>query len=133
VLSFILRRLGVIVLTMLCLTLIVFFLVNLDPNLKKLAIAQTEMRATAEQQESWLQRNGYRQNFFIRYGQWLGVWPKQPVVDPATGEAKPVSRSATNPPSRLSPASCKATSAAPPNTRCQWRKSCFRPWPQPAS
>ncbi len=87
-LSFILRRLGVIALTMLCLTLIVFFLINLDPNLKKLAITQTEMRATAEQQESWLQRNGYRQNFFIRYGQWLGVWPKQPVIDPATGEAK---------------------------------------------
>ena len=87
-LSFILRRLGVIALTMLCLTLVVFFLINLDPNLKKLAITQTEMRATAEQQESWLQRNGYRQNFFIRYGQWLGVWPKQPVIDPATGEAK---------------------------------------------
>lgn len=87
-LSFILRRLGVIALTMLCLTLIVFFLINLDPNLKKLAITQTEMRATAEQQESWLVRNGYRQNFFIRYGQWLGVWPKQPVIDPATGEAK---------------------------------------------
>ncbi|MGE3363670.1 MAG: ABC transporter permease [Rhizobiaceae bacterium] len=88
-LSFILRRLGVIALTMLCLTLVVFFLINLDPNLKKLAITQTEMRATAEQQESWLERNGYRQNFFIRYGQWLGVWPKQPVIDPATGEAKP--------------------------------------------
>jgi len=89
VLSFILRRLGVIALTMVCLTLVVFFLINLDPNLKKLAITQTEMRATAEQQESWLERNGYRQNFFIRYGQWLGVWPKQPVIDPATGEAKP--------------------------------------------
>ena len=41
-------------LTMFCLTLVVFFLVNLDPNLKKLAISQTEMRATAEQLESWL-------------------------------------------------------------------------------
>lgn len=88
-LTFILRRIGLILLTMLCLTLVVFFLINLDPNLKKLAISQTEMRATSEQLESWLQRNGYRQNFFVRYGQWLGVMPKQPVIDPATGEAKP--------------------------------------------
>jgi peptide/nickel transport system permease protein len=89
VLSFIIRRVGAIALTMLCLTLIVFFLVNLEPNLKKLAISQTEMRATSEQLESWLQRNGYRQNFFVRYGQWLGVMQKQPNVDPATGQAVP--------------------------------------------
>lgn len=88
-LSFILKRLGIIGLTMLCLTLVVFFLINLDPNLKKLAISQTEMRATSEQLESWLQRNGYRQNFFVRYGQWLGVMPKQPNIDPATGQAVP--------------------------------------------
>lgn len=88
-LSFIIRRVGAIALTMLCLTLIVFFLVNLDPNLKKLAISQTEMRATSEQLEGWLQRNGYRQNFFVRYGQWLGVVQKQPNVDPATGQTVP--------------------------------------------
>ena len=88
-LSFIIRRVGVIALTMLCLTLIVFFLINLDPNLKKLAISQTEMRSTTEQLESWLARNGYRQNFFVRYGQWLGVLPKQPNIDPATGKAVP--------------------------------------------
>ncbi|GAA4117140.1 ABC transporter permease [Aminobacter aganoensis] len=86
-LSFVMRRLGTMVLTMLCLTLVVFFLINLEPNLKKLAISQTEMRTTAEQLESWLQRNGYRQNFFIRYGQWLGVVQKQPNIDPATGQA----------------------------------------------
>lgn len=88
-LAFILRRLGTMALTMLCLTLVVFFLVNLEPNLKKLAISQTEMRATAVELESWLERNGYRQNFLVRYGQWLGVLPKQPVVDPATGQAVP--------------------------------------------
>jgi peptide/nickel transport system permease protein len=88
-LSFILRRLGVMALTMLCLTLVVFFLVNLEPNLKKLAISQTEQRASAEQLESWLVENGYRQNFFVRYGQWLGVLPKQPNIDPATGKAVP--------------------------------------------
>ncbi|GAA2815418.1 peptide/nickel transport system permease protein [Aminobacter aminovorans] len=88
-LSFITRRLGTMALTMLCLTLVVFFLINLEPNLKKLAISQTEMRTTSDQLESWLQRNGYRQNFFIRYGQWLGVVQKQPNIDPANGQAVP--------------------------------------------
>lgn len=88
-LTFTLRRIGLILLTMLALTLVVFFLVNLEPNLKKLAISQTEMRATSEQLESWLQKNGYRDNFFARYGRWLGVLPKQPNVDPATGAATP--------------------------------------------
>jgi peptide/nickel transport system permease protein len=86
-LQFILRRLGVMALTMLCLTLVVFLLISLEPNLKKLAISQTEARATQEQLDSWLQRNGYRQNFFVRYGQWLGVAQKQPNIDPATGKA----------------------------------------------
>jgi peptide/nickel transport system permease protein len=84
---FVARRLGTIVLTMVCLTIIVFYLINLDPNLKKLAISQTEMHATADQLESWLVKHGYRQNFFARYGQWLGVLPKQPVIDAETGQA----------------------------------------------
>ncbi|MCT8991680.1 ABC transporter permease [Chelativorans sp. SCAU2101] len=88
-LSFIIRRLGVMALTMLCLTLVVFFLINLEPNLRKLAISQLDMRASVEDQERWLQRNGYRQNFFVRYGQWLGVLPKQPNIDPNTGRAVP--------------------------------------------
>src|SRR5215813_11026433 len=88
-LSFILRRLGVIVLTMLCLSFIVFSFVNLDPNLRKLAIFQTEMHASDQELENWLQRNGYRDNFFVRFGRWMGVWSKQPAVDPATGQAVP--------------------------------------------
>lgn len=86
-LSFILRRLGVMALTMVCLSVVVFFLVNLEPNLKKLAIGQLTMRSSAEEIETWLQDNGYRQNFFVRYGQWLGVLQKQPNIDPETGEA----------------------------------------------
>jgi peptide/nickel transport system permease protein len=88
-LTFILRRLGTMVLTMLCLTIVVFYMINLEPNLKKLAISQLDMRTPAEQLESWLVKNGYRENFFIRYGQWLGVVKKQPAVDPATGKATP--------------------------------------------
>jgi len=87
--SFLLRRLGVMLLTMVCLSLVVFFFVNLEPNLKKLAIFQTESRATEQELNNWLERNGYRDNFLIRYGRWIGVAPKQPVRDPSTGQIVP--------------------------------------------
>ena len=87
--AFVLRRLGTMALTMLCLTMIVFFMINLEPNLRKLAISQLDMRSSDEHIESWLTKNGYRQNFFVRYGQWVGVWPKYPSIDPATGKAVP--------------------------------------------
>ncbi|HYB08449.1 MAG TPA: ABC transporter permease [Alphaproteobacteria bacterium] len=87
--SLILRRLGVMLLTMLCLSFIVFFFVNLEPNLRKLAIFETEMRASDQDLENWLQHNGYRDNFFVRFGRWVGVWPKQPAIDPSTGEVVP--------------------------------------------
>ena len=41
---FILRRLGVMILTALCLTFVVFFLTNLGPNLEKLAKTQGNNR-----------------------------------------------------------------------------------------
>ena len=88
-LTFIARRLGVILLTMLCLSLVVFTFVNLEPNLRKLAIFQTEMRASDQDLENWLQRNGYRDNFFIRFSRWVGVWPKEPAKDPTTGQPVP--------------------------------------------
>ncbi len=88
-LKFLVRRLAVMALTMFCLSLVVFFFVNLEPNLKKLAIFQTEMRASQAELDSWLERNGYRDNFFIRYGRWIGVVQQQPVLDPATNQIVP--------------------------------------------
>jgi peptide/nickel transport system permease protein len=88
-LKFLARRLGIIALTMVCLSLVVFFFVNLEPNLKKLAIFNTQQRASAEDLENWLTRNGYRDNFFVRYGRWVGVVQQQPVIDPATGANVP--------------------------------------------
>ena len=85
-LTFILRRLGGMVLTMVCLTLVVFFMVNLEPNLTKLALSQMDMRASRADQEQWLERNGYRQPFLVRYGQWMGVVKKQPIISRATGQ-----------------------------------------------
>ncbi|WP_188676144.1 ABC transporter permease [Neptunicoccus cionae] len=72
---FILRRTGVMILTALCLTFIVFFMTNLHPNLEKLAKTEGNMRMTDEQVESWLVNRGYTQNVFVKYGQWLGVMP----------------------------------------------------------
>lgn len=69
-LMFFVRRLGVMILTMICLTFIVFYLVNLDPNLEKIAKTQGGMRMTDEQVESWLEKNGYREPLLERYGSW---------------------------------------------------------------
>ena len=74
-LMFILRRLGTMILTALCLTFIVFFLTNLPPNLEKLAKSEGNARMTDEQVESWLDKNGYKQPLLVRYGEWLGVVP----------------------------------------------------------
>ncbi|MFO7855988.1 MAG: ABC transporter permease [Paracoccaceae bacterium] len=69
---FVLKRLGVMILTALCLTFVVFFLTNLDPNLEKLAKEQNNMRMTDAQVESWLEREGYRRPLVLRYAEWLG-------------------------------------------------------------
>ncbi|MGI9354321.1 MAG: ABC transporter permease [Rhizobiaceae bacterium] len=72
---FLLKRSGVMLLTALCLTFVVFYLTNLDPNLEKLVKTQLDMRTSDAQVEAFLERNGYRQNIFKRYGEWLGIAP----------------------------------------------------------
>ena len=68
---FILKRVGVMLLTVLCLTFVVFSLTNLEPNLVKLAKEQNNMRMTDAQVESWLEREGYREPLLSRYGSWV--------------------------------------------------------------
>ncbi len=72
---FILRRIGVMLLTALCLTLLVFFLTNLAPNLEKLAKTQGNFRMADEEVTTYLANHGYAQPFLAKYGQWLGVLP----------------------------------------------------------
>jgi len=72
---FILRRFGVMLLTALCLTFVVFFLTNLYPNLEKLAKTQGNQRMSDEQVQTWLDNRGYQQPVFVKYGQWLGLAP----------------------------------------------------------
>lgn len=72
---FILRRTGVMILTGLCLTFIVFFLTNLQPNLEKLAKSQGNFRMSDADVTRWLGANGFLQPLPVKYGQWLGVLP----------------------------------------------------------
>ncbi len=80
---FILRRFGVMLLTALCLTFVVFFLTNLYPNLEKLAKTQGNQRMSDEQVATWLENRGYDQPLLAQYGQWLGAVPgfRNPTAD----------------------------------------------------
>ena len=84
---FILRRLGVMLLTAICLTFIVFFLTNLYPNLEKLAKTQGNMRMTDDQVVSWLENRGYLRPLPLKYGEWLGVVPGY-VTEDAEGKVR---------------------------------------------
>lgn len=74
-LSFVLRRIGVMALTAIALTFIVFYLTNLPPNLEKLAKSEGSVRMADDAVTSWLERNGHTGPMLVRYGQWLGVVP----------------------------------------------------------
>jgi peptide/nickel transport system permease protein len=69
---------------MICLSLVVFF-VNLEPNLRRLAIFQTEMRASDQDPRTGWPGQRLPRHFF-KDGRWIGVMPKNPVVDLNTGE-----------------------------------------------
>ncbi|MEQ8255597.1 MAG: ABC transporter permease [Roseovarius confluentis] len=84
---FILRRIGVMLLTALCLTFIVFFLTNLYPNLEKMAKTEGNMRMSDAEVESYLQNNGYLQPTLVKYGQWLGVLPGY-VIEGTDGKVR---------------------------------------------
>ena len=73
--QFILRRVGLMLVTSICLTFIVFFLTNLFPNLEKLAKTQGNFRMSEAEVTSFLEDRGYLQPLPIKYAQWLGVLP----------------------------------------------------------
>jgi peptide/nickel transport system permease protein len=72
---FVVRRLGVMALTALCLTFIVFYLTNLPANLEKLAKSEASVRMSDADVQLFLERRGYLQPVLVRYGEWLGVMP----------------------------------------------------------
>lgn len=74
-LYFVLRRLGVMLLTALALTFIVFYMTNLPPNLEKLAKSEASVRMEDDAVASWLEENGHSGPVLLRYAQWIGVAP----------------------------------------------------------
>ena len=84
---FILRRLGVMILTALCLTFVVFWLTNLTPNLEKLAKTQGNARMSDEAVVTYLENRGYAQPLPIKYGQWIGLLPGY-VIEGTDGEIR---------------------------------------------
>jgi len=80
-LIFLLKRTGVMLATALCLTLIVFFLTNLQPNLEKLAKNEANSRMTDAQVVSWLTKNGFDRPMLVRFGEWFGVIPGWTYTD----------------------------------------------------
>ena len=74
-LLFLAKRFGVMMLTALVLTFVVFYLTNLYPNLEKLAKTQANNRMTDAQVATWLDNRGYNRPVLARYGEWLGVVP----------------------------------------------------------
>ena len=74
-LNFAIRRLGVMALTALVLTFVVFYLTNLPPNLEKLARSEGSIRMTDESVAAWIEENGHGGSVFFRYAEWLGVAP----------------------------------------------------------
>ena len=58
-LFFILRRIGQMLATMVALTLIVFYMVNLPGNLEKLAKTEGNMRMTDQEVHNWLEKEGF--------------------------------------------------------------------------
>lgn len=84
--GFVFRKLAVMILTALSLSFIIFVIANLEPNLRNLAITQTNMRAGEAALDRWLERNGYREHLLVRYGKWLGVVRQTPLLDAETGQ-----------------------------------------------
>jgi len=73
--GFLLRRLALLVLTAFCLTMVVFYLTNLPPQLEKIAKFEAGARISDDEVTSWLNNHGYGRPFLARYGEWLGVVP----------------------------------------------------------
>lgn len=84
---FILKRLGVMALTALGLTLIVFYMTNLYPNLEKLAKTQGNFRMSEAEVATWLDNRGYTRPLLVKYGEWLGVLPGY-VIEGSDGEVR---------------------------------------------
>jgi peptide/nickel transport system permease protein len=80
-LKFVAKRLGVMLLTAIALTFIVFFLTNLPPNLEKLARSEGSVRMTDDSVAAWIDQNGHGGSVIPRYAEWIGIAPGWVLTD----------------------------------------------------
>jgi len=80
-LNFLARRVGFMLLTAAVLTLVVFVMTNLRPNLEKLARSEGSVRMTEEAVDDWIVQNGHGGPMLLRYGEWLGILPGWTLTD----------------------------------------------------
>jgi peptide/nickel transport system permease protein len=79
---FLARRFGVLLLSAVALSLLVFVLTNMEARLGTLARTEGSVRMTDAEVASWLARNGYDRPLLVRYGEWLGLAPGWVRTDP---------------------------------------------------
>jgi peptide/nickel transport system permease protein len=80
-LIFVARRFGVMILTALALTFIVFYLTNLQPNLEKLARTEGSVRMNDQAVADWIVQNGHGGSVVSRYAEWIGLAPGWVLTD----------------------------------------------------
>ena len=120
-LTFLARRIGIMVLTALCLTFIVFFLTNLPPNLEKLA----EVRGFGADERREVHELAGRPRLCQRWssslwrmaGRGAGHGPGWTTTARCAAAASPPARPPRPP--AASAASCRATGAIPPCSRSE--------------
>jgi len=71
-LLFIFKRLIVLFLSMLALTMVVYSLVTVEPNLRKMALNLNNIRMEEADVQSWLEKEGYKRPLYVQYTEWLG-------------------------------------------------------------
>jgi len=86
---FLLKRLGIMIATMIAVSILVFLL--LEVNGAQVAVKVLGPYSSMEQREIWLENNGYNRPAYVRYFEWLGSFArgdfgeslrfKEPVAD----------------------------------------------------
>jgi peptide/nickel transport system permease protein len=71
-LLFIFKRLIVLFMSMLALTVVVYSLVTVEPNLRKMALNLNNIRMEEADVQSWLEKEGYKRPLYVQYTEWLG-------------------------------------------------------------
>jgi len=58
--------------SMLALTVVVYSLVTVEPNLRKMALNLNNIRMEEADVQSWLEKEGYKRPLYVQYTEWLG-------------------------------------------------------------